>query len=151
MIKMNSRNLIVVLALLVALSAGTHVLIQNNTETTDQIIDGAEISPGELPETSPGGQRDNNDSLGLRDITLHLISGLNEIVDNKGTAEDIIDLAEELETVLNSTFADVELDEKQVDMIEQLNAQLDFVRELAEGGTSASQILEQIKPQKRPN
>jgi hypothetical protein len=148
---MNNRNLVAVFSLLIVLAGGTYVLIQKNMDKSDQNIDVTEISPGELPETYPGGQRDNNDSLGLRDITLQLISGLNEIVDNKGTVEDIIDLAEELETVLNSTLADIELDENQVDMVEQLNAQLDFVRELAEGGTSAVQILEQIKPQKRPN
>ena len=130
MIKMNSRNMIIVLAFLVALSAGTYVFLKKNMESTDLITDDTDISPGDLREKSPGGQSEFDDSLGLRDITLRLISGLNEIVDNKGTAEDIINLAEELEIVMNSTLASVELDERQIDMVDQINAQLGLVRSL---------------------
>ena len=52
---------------------------------------------------------------------------------------------------MNSTLASVELDERQIDMVDQINAQLGLVRELAKSGSSAAQILEEIKPQKRPN
>ena len=111
----------------------------------------SETPPGEIPDRGSGMQAGLNDTLGLKDIIVGLMTGLSEISENEGTAEDIIDLVEELETKLDTAVDGIDLDEGQVAMVEQIKVQLDLVRELAENGSSVESILEQIRPQRRPN
>ena len=151
MIKLNNRNIVVVLALLVAVSVGANLLLNNNGESTDSLTKDLGVSPGEIPERGSGIQAGLNDTLGLKDIIIRLMTGLSEISENEGTAVDIIDLVDMLETDLNTSVAGIELDEAQGSMVEQIKAQLDMVRELAENGSSMEYILEQIRPQRRPN
>ena len=151
MINMNNRDIIVVLALLVAVSAGAYFLLYSAGESGDSLTKDSGVPPDEIPDRGPGMQAGLNDTLGLKDIIIRLMTDLSEISENEGTAVDIIDLVEELETDLNTAVAGIELDEDQVGMVEQIKAQLDLVRELAENGSSGEQILEQIRPQRRPN
>ena len=140
MIKLKNRNIVVVLSLLVAVSAGAYLLLNNNGESPDSLSRDLGVSPGEIPERGSGIQASLNDTLGLKDIIIRLMTGLSEISENEGTAVDIIDLVDVLETDLNTSVAGIELDEIQENMVEQIKAQLDMVRELAENGSSMEYI-----------
>ena len=151
MIKMNSRNIVVVLAFLVAVSAGACFLLYNTGESGNSLTKDSGLPPSEIPDRGSGMQGGLNDTFGLKDIIIRLMTGLSEISENEGTAVDIIDLAEKLKIELNTSVAGIELNEDQGSMVDQIKEQLDLVQELAENGSSVEYILEQIRPQRRPN
>ncbi len=151
MIKMNNRDIVVVLALLVAVSTGAYFLLYSAGESRDSLTKDSGVPPDEIPDRGPGMQAGLNDTLGLKDIIIRLMTGLSEISENEGTSVDIIDLVELLKIELNTTIAGNELDEDQGSTVEQIKAQLDMVRELAENGSSVEYILDQIRPQRRSN
>jgi hypothetical protein len=148
-IKLNSRNIAVVLALLIAVSAGIYFLIFSSGDNEHTTL--KDIGEGEIPGRGTGVQSGFYDTLSLKDFIIRLMTGLSEISENEGTAEDIINLVNELKVELNSSISGVDLVEDQVVIVEQIRKQLDLVRELAENGESVENILNKIKPQRRPN
>ena len=137
--------------LVIALIGGVIMYQTSNLENEEINPD---ISIDENP-VSPDGEtdrpEDTDDDLGLMEISRSLLSGLMQIIEDEGTAADVIGLVDLTEVQLNETIKDIDLSDDQLALVESQYETLDKMRKLAENGASPTQIADEIKPNKRPS
>jgi hypothetical protein len=139
---MKAKKVYLILSIFLAVYAGVFIvsMIKNNQVVTPYSGNGAYKKPSFSKEAEG--------SLGIMNFSKSIYIGLKYIVENNGTSEDVLELIKFVETDLNQTLVDQNLDEVQEKMVQEVRSFIESVETLAINGFEPKEIFKEINSKK---
>lgn len=131
------------LTILIIILLGTGVYYYSTLDSAEQQED--------IPTKRDNNRTAREDELGIYELSMSFLTNMRTIVDEEGSVVEVLELVNETQVQLDDTIAGLNLIEPQLQMVHSLQDTLNEAKELAETGESPANILDEIRPNKRPS